>query len=110
MDELQNKNKETIEEVNGAENLDAKAEVHETESIDAEKFARFREESKDRMYKICQQIGYLEKIAGKRTVDYSKEYVEKMFAYLEKQLDDCKATFMARFEETEKTKKFDFEF
>ncbi|MCM1233922.1 MAG: hypothetical protein NC489_27770 [Ruminococcus flavefaciens] len=107
MDELQNENKETIEEVNGAENADVKTETQETESIDAEKSARFQEESKDRMYKICQQIGYLEKIAGKHSVDYSQKDVEKMFAYLEKQLNDCKGTFMKRFEES---KKFDFDF
>ena len=99
MDELQNENMEAIGEVNGAE--------QETESIDAEKSARFQEESKDWMYKICQQIGYLEKIAGKRSVDYSQKDVEKMFAYLEKQLNDCKGTFMKRFEES---KKFDFDF
>lgn len=78
--------------------------------VDAEKLARFKEESKDRMEKICQQIGYLEKIAGKRTVEYTKENVEKMFSYLEKQLADCKAVYMERFEENSKGKDFNFEF
>ena len=95
--EVQKADKETSEDVS------------EIVSVDAEKFARFQEESKERMNKICQQISYLEKIAGKRTVDYSKENVEKMFAYLEKQLFDCKETFMERFEES-KSKKFDFDF
>lgn len=78
--------------------------------VDPEKLARFKEESKDRMAKICQQIGFLEKIAGKRTVDYTKENVEKMFSYLEKQLADCKAAYMERFEESSKEKDFNFDF
>lgn len=82
----------------------------ESMSIDSEKHARFMEESKDRMSKICTQIAYLEKIAGKRSVDYTQENVEKMFSYLENQLSRCKETFMARFENSNADKTFDFDF
>ncbi len=89
-------------------------EVQETEKMESEvageKLARFQEESKDRMSKICQQISYLEKIAGKRSVDYTAENVDKMFAYLEKKLEECKATFMAKFEEEKPLNNFDFDF
>ncbi|MBR1700596.1 MAG: hypothetical protein IJ716_01440 [Lachnospiraceae bacterium] len=78
--------------------------------VDPEKLARFKEESKERMAKICQQIGFLEKIANKRSVDYTKENVEKMFSYLEKQLADCKAVYLERFEESNKGKDFNFDF
>lgn len=78
--------------------------------VDFEKQAKFMEESKDRMSKICTQIVYLEKIAGKRSVDYTKENVEKMFSYLENRLSRCKETFMARFESSDSGQKFDFDF
>lgn len=74
-----------------------------------EKQEKFFEESKERMSKICMQIAQLEKIAAKRSVDYTPENVEKMFAYLESQLADCKKAFMARFEDGEKDKAFDFD-
>jgi len=90
--------------------MDAEEEIaEEMINVDPEKQAKFREESKDRMNKIHQQIGYLEKIASKRTVDYTPEDVEKMFAYLENRLTSCKKAFMARFEE-ESFSDFDFDF
>lgn len=87
-------------------------EINQTadSTVDVEKQAKFREESKERMSKICSQISYLEKIAAKRSVDYTKDDVDKMFSYLEKQLADCKAAFMARFEDGNKAKPFNFEF
>ncbi len=79
--------------------------------VDAEKHERFKAESKERMSKLCAQIAMLEKIAAKRSVDYTQQDVEKMFAYMEKKLADCKATFMAHFENEEEAKNnFDFEF
>lgn len=81
-----------------------------TSVLDEEKASRFQEESKDRMSKICQQIAYLEKIAGKRTIDYTQENVDKMFTYLESKLADCKATFMAKFENEKPQNDFDFDF
>ncbi|MDO4156939.1 MAG: hypothetical protein Q4D37_09215 [Oscillospiraceae bacterium] len=82
----------------------------ESMPIDSEKHAKFMEESKERMSKICTQIAYLEKIAGKRSVDYTQENVEKMFSYLENHLSKCKETFMARFENSDDSQKFDFDF
>jgi len=84
--------------------------ITKTAEVDAEKQARFKAESKVRMEKICQQISSLKKIAGKRSVDYTKENVDKMFSYLEKQLADCKAVYMERFKESGKGRNFDFEF
>lgn len=78
--------------------------------VDTEKQAKFMEESKERMGRICAQISYLERIASRRSVDYTQENVEKMFAYLEEQLANCKKVFMARFQEEEKPSAFDFEF
>ena len=48
----------------------------ESASVNTEKQTKFMEESKERMSKICTQIAYLEKIAGKRSVDYTKENVD----------------------------------
>lgn len=79
--------------------------------VDAEKYERFKAQSKECMSKLCAQIATLEKIAAKRSVDYTQPDVEKMFAYMEKKLADCKATFMAHFDEEEEAKNnFDFEF
>lgn len=85
------------------------SQVEASEDVsDAEGSERFKEDLKDRMSKICQQIEYLERLAGKRTANYSKEDADKMFAYLEKRLDNCKEVFYERFED--KKKDFDFEF
>lgn len=79
--------------------------------VNTEKHERFKAESKERMSKLCAQIAMLEKIATKRSVDYTQPDVEKMFAYMEKRLADCKATFMAHFDDEEEVKNnFDFEF
>lgn len=79
-------------------------------TFDAEKQAKFMEESKERMSKICSQISLLEKVASKRSVDYTEENIEKMFSYLEGQLSACKDKFMEHFSEQDKSKKFDFDF
>ena len=92
------------------ENTNGMSVQEETVEVDTEKAARFQEESKDRMSKICQQIAFLEKIATKRTVDYTQANVDKMFAYLESKLADCKATFMAKFENEKPQNDFDFDF
>ena len=86
----------------------SEAEESTSEITDQEKIDRFKEETKDRMAKICQQIDFLEKIAGKRTVSYTKENVDKMFSYLEGRLASCKETYMERFEESKKDFDFDF--
>ncbi len=91
-------------------NVESVENTVESTAVDVEKQAKFQTESKERMAKICMQIGYLEKIASKRSVDYTRENVERMFAYLEKQLADCKAVFLRRFETEEDEKNFDFEF
>ena len=80
-------------------------------TVDTEKQERFKKDSKERMEKICQQIANLKKLAGKRSVDYTKENIEKMFSYLEKQLAECKSAYMERFKDSNgKGKNFDFEF
>lgn len=79
-------------------------------TVDTEKQTKFMEESKERMSKICSQISLLEKIASKRSVDYTEENVEKMFSFLENQLAACKEKFMEHFSEKDKSKTFDFDF
>lgn len=96
---------DNMENTNFEENTEISTTV-----LDEEKAARFQEESKDRMAKICQQIAFLEKIAGKRTVDYTPENVDKMFSYLETKLSECKATFMSKFEDEKTQNDFDFDF
>ena len=86
------------------------AEGTEEFVVDADKQAKFMESSKERMNKICIQLAYLEKIATKRSVDYTPDNIEKMFAYMEERLASCKKAFMARFDEPEKTSVFDFDF
>ena len=86
------------------------AEGTEEFVVDADKQAKFMESSKERMNKICIQLAYLEKIVTKRSVDYTPDNIEKMFAYMEERLASCKKAFMARFEEPEKTSVFDFDF
>ena len=81
--------------------------VEDSTTLDDEKVARFREESKAQMQKICGQIDRLTKIASKRSVDYFEDDVVKMFDYLYGRLDKSKETFMARFEENDA---FSFDF
>ena len=66
------------------------AEGTEEFVVDADKQAKFMESSKERMNKICIQLAYLEKIATKRSVDYTPDNIEKMFAYMEERLASCK--------------------
>lgn len=83
----------------------------DTGKVDAEKHERFKIESKERMGKLCSQIALLEKIATKRSVEYTQPDVEKMFAYMEKRFADCKSTFMAHFDHEEEARNnFDFDF
>lgn len=49
----------------------------------------------------------MKKIPEKRNTDYSREDVDKIFAYLREEIDKCE--FLKKFEE-KKTNKFDFDF
>lgn len=52
------------------------AEGTEEFVVDADKQAKFMESSKERMNKICIQLAYLEKIATKRSVDYTPDNID----------------------------------
>lgn len=81
------------------------------ESSSPSKKARFQEEAMKRMFSVCQQLHLLAKIANKRNVEYTPEYIDKMFAYLEKEMAECKDEFMKRLNGSAGNKKqFDFEF
>lgn len=56
----------------------------------AEKFKRL---SLQRVQKAAKYIANLGNLANKSSYDYTAEDVEKVFGYLQKQLDDAKAKF-----------------
>lgn len=69
----------------------------ETESK-GEKFKRL---SAQRIQKASKYIQALGNLANKGSYDYTKEDVEKMFTYLQKQIDDTKSKFDKTTEEEE---------
>ena len=58
---------------------------------------KFKEETVSRMQMIHKQFTYLTKIASKRSVDYTQEDVEKMFAFLENEVASSKKEFLRKF-------------
>ena len=68
-----------------------------------------RELTSNRMKMIGQQLFQMKKIPEKRGIDYSREDVEKIFAYLRNEIDKCESEFIKKFDE-KKADKFDFDF
>lgn len=77
-------------------NIDEVEEVSERE-IDEDLREKFKEETVSRMQMIHKQFTYLTKIASKRSVDYTQEDVEKMFAFLENEVASSKKEFLRKF-------------
>ena len=77
--------------------------------IPAEAISKFRELTAARMSAIGQQLFQMKKIPGKRGIDYSREDVEKIFAYLRGEIDKCESEFIKKFDE-KKADKFNFDF
>lgn len=87
------------------------AEDEEKEEATAEAVSKFRELTAARMSAIGQQLFNMKKIPGKRGIDYSREDVDKIFAYLRGEIDKCESEFIKKFDEKKADKyKFDFKF
>lgn len=85
------------------------AEDEEKEEATAEAVSKFRELTAARMSAIGQQLFNMKKIPGKRGIDYSREDVDKIFAYLRGEIDKCESEFIKKFDE-KKADKFNFNF
>lgn len=85
------------------------AEDEEKEESNAEAVSKFRELTAVRMSAIGQQLFQMKKIPGKRGIDYSREDVEKIFAYLRGEIEKCEGEFIKKFDE-KKADKFNFDF
>ena len=102
---------EEIDPVEIEETEETAGEVTDsTEEIPtAETVSKFRELTSNRMKMIGQQLFQMKKIPEKRGIDYSREDVEKIFAYLRNEIDKCENEFIKKFDE-KKADKFDFDF
>lgn len=83
---------------------DLEMEEVEDESTDVgaeTKEEKFKRLSAQRIQKAAKYIQALGNLANKSSYDYTKEDVEKVFNYLQKQLDDTKAKFDKTTEEEE---------
>lgn len=97
--------KETVEEPIAEEAM--ANPIEENKIPTAEAVDKFRSLTATRMKAIGQQLFQMKKIPEKRNTDYSREDVDKIFAYLREEIDKCE--FLKKFEE-KKTNKFDFDF
>lgn len=100
---------ENLENLNGETSAGMEAA---TEQIDSEKHELFHTKAKSRMASIDKQFTMLEQeLAGsnKRSTDYTREDVEKIYAYFEERIARSRETFLERFNES-KNNSFDFEF
>ena len=83
---------------------DLEIEEVEDESIDTSaesKEEKFKRLSAQRIQKAAKYIQALGNLANKSSYDYTKDDVDKVFNYLQKQLDDTKAKFDKTTEEEE---------
>jgi hypothetical protein len=67
-------------------------EIAETEGSES-KAAKFKRLSAPRIQKAAKAIDLLGNLANTSSYEYTPEDIEKMFSYLQKQLDDVKAKF-----------------
>ena len=96
-------------EIEGTEETAGKVTDSTEETSTAETVSKFRELTSNRMKMIGQQLFQMKKIPEKRGIDYSREDVEKIFAYLRNEIDKCESEFIKKFDE-KKADKFDFDF
>lgn len=99
---------ETVE-IEGTEETAGEVTDSTEETPTAETVSKFRELTSNRMKMIGQQLFQMKKIPEKRGIDYSREDVEKIFAYLRNEIDKCESEFIKKFDE-KKADKFDFDF
>lgn len=96
-------------EIEGTEETAGEVTDSTEETPTAETVSKFRELTSNRMKMIGQQLFQMKKIPEKRGIDYSREDVEKIFAYLRNEIDKCESEFIKKFDE-KKADKFDFDF
>ena len=96
-------------EIEGTEETAGEVTDSTEETSTAETVSKFRELTSNRMKMIGQQLFQMKKIPEKRGIDYSREDVEKIFAYLRNEIDKCESEFIKKFDE-KKADKFDFDF
>lgn len=99
---------ETVE-IEGTEETAGEVTDSTEETSTAETVSKFRELTSNRMKMIGQQLFQMKKIPEKRGIDYSREDVEKIFAYLRNEIDKCESEFIKKFDD-KKADKFDFDF
>lgn len=68
-------------------------EVEEELSESETKEEKFKRLSAQRVQKAAKYISALGNLANKSSYDYTEQDIEKVFGYLQKQLDDAKAKF-----------------
>lgn len=96
-------------EIEGTEETAGEVTDSTEETSTAETVSKFRELTSNRMKMIGQQLFQMKKIPEKRGIDYSREDVEKIFAYLRNEIDKCESEFIKKFDD-KKADKFDFDF
>ena len=96
-------------EIEGTEETAGEVTDSTEETSTAEIVSKFRKLTSNRMKMIGQQLFQMKKIPEKRGIDYSREDVEKIFAYLRNEIDKCESEFIKKFDE-KKADKFDFDF
>ena len=72
---------------------DIELEELEEEVTEETKNEKFKRLSAQRIQKAAKYISALGNLANKSSYDYTEEDVEKIFNYLQKQLDDTRAKF-----------------
>ena len=84
-------------EIEGTEETAGEVTDSTEETSTAETVSKFRELTSNRMKMIGQQLFQMKKIPEKRGIDYSREDVEKIFAYLRNEIDKCESEFIKKF-------------
>lgn len=84
-------------------NMELEDEVEEV--VNETKEEKFKRLSAQRVQKAAKYISALGNLSNNGSYEYSKENVDKIFGYLQKQLDDAKAKFDKN---TDKSDKFEW--
>ena len=75
-------------------------ENEEQENVEETKSEKFKRLSAFRIQKASKYISAIGNLSNKSSYEYSSEDIEKIFSYLQKQLDDAKAKFAVNGKDT----------
>jgi bifunctional pyridoxal-dependent enzyme with beta-cystathionase and maltose regulon repressor activities len=75
------------------ENEELEDNLNEENASEETKNEKFKRLSAQRIQKAAKYISALGNLANKSSYDYTEEDIDKVFTYLQKQLDDAKAKF-----------------